>query len=219
VPAGHLTSATAEVGDRASGFVFLGLAAVLGTWWWSRNRSRRTTIGLAVAVTVTFLGSVVLGSGPASGQLPGPYQVSADARSVDADNIAAAQWEATGLPDDSVVYGDRVSGLLAAADGDQKTVLHVSTGIDASRLLLAPTFTSVDVDLIKKAKLSYLIVDERLSTGLPHQQFYIESGEYGGQGRTTPVSAAALAKFAAVPGVTRVYDNGGIVIYDVRGLR
>jgi hypothetical protein len=145
--------------------------------------------------------------------------VSADARSVDADNIAAADWEAKGLPRDSVVYGDRVSGLLAAADGGQKTVLHVSTGIDASQLLLAPTFTSIDVALIKKAKLDYLIVDERLSTGLPHQQFYIESGEYGGQDRTTPVSAAALTKFAAVPGVTRVYDNGSLVIYDVRGLR
>lgn len=219
VPAGHLTSATAEVGDRASGFVFIGLAAALGTWWWARRRRPRAAVAFALAVTVTFLGSVVLGSGPASGQLPGPYQVSADARSVDADNIAAATWEATGLPAGSVVYGDRTSGLLAAADGGQTTVLHVSTGIDASRLLLAPTFTSVDVALIKKAKLDYLIVDERLSSGLPHQQYYIESGEYGGHHRTTPVSAAALAKFAAVPGVSRVYDNGSIVIYDVRGLR
>jgi O-antigen/teichoic acid export membrane protein len=219
VPGGHLTSATAEVGDRASGFVFVGLAAALGTWWWARHRRRRTTIAFALAATVTFLGSIVLGSGPASGQLPGPYQVSADARSVDADNIAAAQWQATGLPDDSVVYGDRVSGLLAAADGGQRTVLHVSTDLDISQLLLAPTFTSIDVALITKAKLDYLIVDERLSTGLPHQQFYIESGEYGGQDRTKPVSAAALAKFAAVPGVTRVYDNGSLAIYDVRGLR
>jgi O-antigen/teichoic acid export membrane protein len=219
VPGGHLTSATAEVGDRASGFVFIGLAAAIGVWWWARTRRPRTVVALALATTVTFLGSVVLGSGPASGQLPGPYQVSADARSVDADNVAAATWQATGLPRDSVVYGDRVSGLLAAADGGQQTVLHVSTGLDVSRLLLAPTFTRDDVALIKQAKLSYLIVDERLSTGLPHQQFYIESGEYGGQGRRTPVTPGALTKFEAVPGVTRVYDNGSIVIYDVRGLR
>ncbi|GAA2749554.1 hypothetical protein [Amnibacterium kyonggiense] len=219
VPGGHLTSATAEVGDRASGFVFVGLAAALGTWWWLRERRRRTTVAFGAAITVTFLGSVVLGSGPASGQLPGPYQVSADARSVDSANIAAAEWEAVGLPADSVVYGDRVSGLLAAADGGQRTVLHVSTGLDVSRLLLAPTFTTEDIALIKKADLEYLIVDERLSTGLPHQQFYIESGEYGGDDRRVPVSAAALAKFAAVPGVTRVYDNGSLVIYDLRGLR
>lgn len=219
VPGGHLTSATAEVGDRASGFVFIGLAAALGTWWWARRRRRSTAVAFGLATTVVFLGSVVLGSGPASGQLPGPYQVSADARSVDADNVAAAQWQATGLPADSVVYGDRVSGLLAAAEGGQRTVLHVSTNLDISRLLLAPTVTADDVDLIRSAGLDYLIVDERQSTGLPHQQFYIESGEYGGQDRTEPVSAAALAKFQAVPGVTRVYDNGSIVIYDVRGLR
>ena len=220
MPAGHLTSATAEVGDRASGFVFIGLAAVLGTWWWTRRRRPRTTAAFALAVTVTFLGSVVLGSGPASGQLPGPYQVSADARSVDADNIAAATWEATGLPKDSVVYGDRTSGLLAAADGGQQTVLHVSTNLDVSQLLLAPTFTSVDV-----------APDREGQAGLPHRRRAAllagcrtssstsRAASTAGRTGPTPVSAAALAKFAAVPGVTRVYDNGSIEIYDVRGLR
>ncbi|WP_375387381.1 hypothetical protein [uncultured Amnibacterium sp.] len=219
VPGGHLTSATAEVGDRASGFVFVGLAAVLGTWWWAKERRRRTTVAFGLAATATFLGGVVLGSGPASSQLPGPYQVSADARSVDADNVAAATWEATGLPDGSVVFADRTASLLAAADGEQDAVLHVATGLNLSPLLLAPTFTTEDVALIERSRLDYLIVDQRLSTSLPHQQVYIESGEYGEVGRTAPVSAAALAKFAAVPGVTRVYDNGSIVIYDVRGLR
>lgn len=219
VPAGHLTSATAEVGDRAAGFVFLGTAAVLGTWWWQRRRSRRIQLAFALGVTVLFLGDVVLGAGPTAGQLPGSYEISADARSVDADNLAAAAWENDALDPDSVVYADRTSGLLAAAIGGQDTVLHVSTGIDASRLLLAPTVSDADLALIRSTDLDYLIVDTRLSTGLPHQQFYIESGEYGGDGRTAPVSREALDKFAAVPGVDRVYDNGSLVIYDVRKLR
>lgn len=218
IPAGHLTAATAEVGDRASGFVFVGIAAVLG-WWLIRSRWKlRSLLAFTAAAVVLFLGNIVLGAGPTSGQLPGPYQISADARSVDAANTAAASWLVTGVPTDSVVYGDRTSGLLAAAIGGQSTVLHVSTGIDASRLLLDPNFTDKDVALIKQAHLAYLIVDTRLSTGLPHQAYYIESGEFGGDDRTGPVPAAALTKFATVPGVQRVYDNGALVIYDVRGL-
>jgi hypothetical protein len=219
IPASHLTSATAEVGDRASGFVFLGIAAVLGTWWWQRKRRRAAQIAFVLGLTVLFLGDVVLGAGPTAEQLPGTYEISADARSIDADNLSAASWLNEDVPRDSVVYADRTSGLLAAADGGQDTILHVSTNIDASRLLLAPTYTAADLQLIDETKLDYLIVDTRLSGGLPHQQVYIESGEYGEAGRTEPVSAAALDKFNAVKGVERVYDNGSLVIYNVEGLR
>ena len=219
IPGGHLTRATAEVGDRAAGFVFVGLAAVIGTWWWQRRRSALARAAVGTAITVAFLGNVVLGAGPASGQLPGPYQISADPRSMDADNLAAAGWLATGVPHDSTVYGDRTSGGLAAAYGHQRTVLHVSTGLDLSRLLLAPTFGAADRALIERSRLAYVIVDRRLSTGLPHQEFYIESGEFGGDDRTGPVTSGALAKLGSVPGVQRVYDNGTLAVYDVRSLR
>jgi hypothetical protein len=219
IPAGHLTQATAEVGDRAAGFIFIGTAVVIGTWWWKRSRSGLLEVAFGAGLTVLFLGNIVLGAGPTAEQLPGPYEISADARSIDGDNLAAAYWENSTLPHDSVVYADRTAGLLASAIGGQETVLHVSTNIDASRLLLAPTVTSADIALIRKTKLDYLIVDRRLSTGLPHQQVYIENGEYGQQGRTKPVTRQALNKFAAVKGVDRIYDNGSIVIYDVRGLR
>ena len=219
IPGGHLTRATAEVGDRAAGFVFVGIAVVLGAWWWRKQRRRLATTLFVAACTITFLGDIVLGAGPTSGQLPGTYQVSADSRSVDADNLAAAEWLTVGVPRDSIVYGDRVSGALASAYGGQQNVMHVSTGIDASRLLLAPTYTSEDRALIRRADLDYLLVDQRLSGGLPHQQVYIESGEYDGQNRRKPVSAAALEKFRSVPDAERVYDNGSVAIYDVRGLR
>lgn len=219
IPAGHLTRATSEVGDRAAGFVFVGLA--IGTGWWLGRRivTLRGALLVTLIASVAYLGNIVLGAGPTSGQLPGPYLISADARSVDADNRAAAQWLATGIPAGSRVYADRVSGLLAAAEGGQNTVRHVSTGIDASRLLLEPALTADDLALIRRADLSYLIVDRRLAGGLPQQQVYIENGEYGQNDRTTPVPAAALTKFESVPGVQRIYDNGAIAVYDLRELR
>jgi hypothetical protein len=219
IPGSHLTQATAEAGDRAAGFVYIGLGAVVG-WWLCRRRLRPWQLGTVTALlVVAFLGGVVLGAGPTARQLPGPYLVSADARSIDADNLAAARWLAEFVPPDSRVFADRIGGLLASADGRQFTVRHLSTRIDASRLLLDPAFTDQDVALIREAQIDYLVVDLRISQSLPTLGVYIETGEYEGRDRTTPVPAAALEKFAAVPGVDRIYDSGTVQIYDVRRLR
>lgn len=218
VPGGHVARATAEVGDRAAGFVFLGVGLVVAAWFVLRPATRRRAAVFAAAATFTFLGGVVLGSGTVASQLPGPFLVSADARSIDADNIAAADWMSTALPPGSRVYADRVTGLLAAADGGQYTVRHISTGIDASRLILDPDFTEKDVQLIREAGIRYVIADRRDANGLPNQGVYVESGEFGSEGRTTPVPAAALDKFDDVPGVDRIYDNGSISVYDVSEL-
>ena len=218
IPVSHLTVATAEVGDRSAGFVFLGVAFVVGWWMWQRPMRRGRAWALGLGASVVFIGSVVLGAGSIASQLPGPYRVADDARSIDSDNLAAADWMARNLPDDSVVYGDRVGGLLAAAYGDQFVVRHVSTRIDASRLLLDPEFGPADVALVREAGIRYLIADRRNANGLPNQDVYIESGEFGEDGRTAPVPAAALRKFSSVAGVDAIYDNGSIVIYDLGAL-
>ncbi|WP_295695014.1 hypothetical protein [Lapillicoccus sp.] len=218
IPGGHLTVSTAEVGDRSAGFVFLGVAFVVAWWVWQHRMTWWKTTVLAAGATVIFIGSVVLGAGSITQQLPGPFRVSDDARSIDADNLAAAGWMAAHLPPESITYADRVGGLLAAADGGQYSVTHIGTGVDASRLLLDPDFGAKDVEVIKAAHIRYLIADRRDAFGLPNQGVYIESGEFGGDNRTTPVPAAALRKFSTVPGVDVLYDNGSIVIYDLGAL-
>lgn len=218
-PLSHVARATAEVGDRSTGFTYLGVALLVGLWLAGLRSERRVRVGATVAWTATFIGAVVLGAGPLVRQVPGPYEVSADARSVDAANLEAARWEAENLPRKSTVYADRTGGLLAGAIGGMQTVRHVSSRIDASRLLLDPAFTDADVRIIAETGIRYLIVDRRLSSGLPNTGVYIESGEFGQDGRRAPVPSAALTKFDRVPGARRIYDNGAIAIYDVRSVR
>ena len=221
IPIGHVTPGTGEVTDRASGFLFFGVGVVvaLGPAFRSRFAMRAYAVpALSALLAVVFVGGVVLGAGATVAQLPGPFLVSADARSIDAANLAAAHWERTHLPKDSRVYADRDAGLLAAAIGGLHTVTHVGDDVDASRILLAPTFTAADRELIRKADIDYVIVDLRDSTNLPNEQVYVESGEYGGENRTRPVSAQALGKLGGVPGVSRIYSDGPLVIYDVRAL-
>jgi hypothetical protein len=219
VPAGHLTSATSEVADRAAGFLFLGVA--LGLALYVRGHRRWLTRGrlvLALAgLLLVFVGQIVLGTGAPWGETPGPYLVSADARSIDRDNIAAAQWSAEHLASGSRVLADRDSGLLAGAVGGLHPITHIGTGVNASAILLAPGWTAQDAALVRRLQIEYVIVDQRDATGLPRMGVYYESGEYD-QNRIKPVSLAALTKLASVPGVQRVYDNGAIVIYDMRAL-
>lgn len=218
IPLGHVTPGTAEVTDRASGFLFLGVGVVvaLGPGLTNQLRSRVLIPALTLALTIVFVGGVVLGAGATVAQLPGPYLVSADSRSIDGPNLAAARWERAHLPQGTRVYADRDSGLLAASIGGMYVVTHVADGIDASQVLLAPTFTAVDRQLIRRAGIEYVIVDQRDSRSLPNEQVYIESGEYGSTDRTKPVTRRALHKLAHVRGVTRVYSNGALAIYDVR---
>ncbi len=216
IPAGHVTVTTAEVTDRSAGFLFLGVGLVLALWF--AGRRRVPVLVLVPVIGVLFVGGGVLGAGTTTSQLPGNYLVSADARSIDAQNLAAADWLAARVPEGSRVFADRVGGLLAAADGGQHTVTHIGDNVDASRILLAPTFTEADRQAVVQAQISYVIVDRRDATGLPNEQFYIESGEYGGDNRTEPVAADALDKLTQVPGVRRIYDNGALAIYDVRVL-
>ena len=219
IPGGHLTVSTAEVGDRSAGFVFIGVAFVVAWWIWQRRGSWWRTGLLATGASVVFIGSIVLGAGSISSQLPGPFRVSDDARSIDPDNLAAANWMAQNLTPGNVVYADRIGGLLAAADGNQFTVTHIGLGIDASRLLLDPEFTPKDVALIRSANIHYLVADRRDAFGLPNQGVYIESGEFGGENRTSPPPVSALRKFSSVPGVDAIYDNGSVVIYDLSGIK
>ncbi len=247
-PLGHLTRATSEVGDRAAGFSFVGVCDVVA-WWLLRRRAHaagpaedgvvelgpasdpaagaRTSFGMggvaalltAGVVGMVLVGSVIFGAGPLAGQLPGPFRVSADARSVDPYNRAAAAWLDDNVPEGTRVYADRVGGLLTAAEGGTYTVRHISTSIDASRLLLDPDFTDQDVALIRRARIDYVIADRRDANGLPNQDVYVENGEFGGEERRDPVPLAALTKLDGVEGVDRVYDNGALAVYDVRGLR
>ena len=245
VPAGHLSQATGEAADRSAGFAFVGLAFIVACWWYSPRVERaylaarrhladlprryRPAVGrriprivglLVLALTVSFAGGVVDGSGPVWEYGPGPYLVSADNRSVDPLAMQAATWEGQHLPEGSNVYTDRVNGLLAQTYGELAPIARNSNGLQQgaiSQLLLAPA-TVYDQELACIAGVQYLIADQRLHSSLPHVGVYIVSGEYLDGTRTAPPPISAFTAFDTTPGAARIFDNGAIRIYDLKGL-
>jgi hypothetical protein len=224
IPASHLTVSSAEVGDRSSGFIFVGVAFAIGTWLAAWRTDLRFRIVAFAGVVVLLTGAAILGAGPRWHQVPGPYLVAADNRAVDANGLAMARWMRTYLPPENRVMVDRVNGLLTATYGHQHVFRHLADRIDmgtTSTLLLRGPQGDYDKELIKRANLDYVVADRRLATGLPRFGVYIETGEtgtIGNQTQTVP-PPEAFTKFDNVRGAERIYDNGTIALYDVRSLK
>ncbi len=110
----RLTQAGTETSQRASEFVFVGLAFVTGLLIVEAagpdNPLRRTVrnLGIAVVATVVFLGGFIVGESPITRQ-PGPFLVAAESRSVSPQVLAAAEFADEHLPPRSRVLVDRVN--------------------------------------------------------------------------------------------------------------
>ncbi len=218
-PLGHLAQSTGEIADRSTTFAFIGIAFVVGWWLWQRSMSRRTALVAVALATVTFLGGVMLGSGPLAQQVPGRHWVGADSRSIDRKNVATIDWMNAHLPLGTNVFGNRVNMLMASGYGGFEAVTQIGTGVDASELLLNPAVTAEDFKLIRTVPVNFLISDLRDATALPTLGFYVVNEEWGQEIRRTPVSRSALRKFDAVSGASRIYTNGDVTVYELQGVR
>lgn len=212
----------AELSGRTSPFLFLGIAFVLAlvaTGAGGRQLSHAPRYLLFVPlVTVLFTGGVIVGRGPSALALPGPYVVAGDSRSIEPQSIAAARWAKIYLGPNNRMAADRTNSLLMGSYGDQFLVNGLTGRINVSSVFFSRTFGPEDVALLRRGNVRYLVVDRRLSTGLPQFGVYFEPGEPGEGKHTKPIDPAALAKFDSLAGVDRIFDSGDIVIYDVGGI-
>ncbi|HEU4783248.1 MAG TPA: hypothetical protein VFS83_07910, partial [Ktedonobacterales bacterium] len=218
----RLSQAGIEVADRATEFVFLGLATVLAIGMTQVKPdilNRRVAIwALSILTTVLFIGGIVAGSGPDWERFPGPFLVSADARSLTQEGISAGQWADVHLGPGHRVATDRVNSLLMATYGRQRVITSLDDNIDPSPLFTSLTFDDTDLSILRDTQIQYLVADMRLSTGLPRRGFYFSEIEPNAFNYTAPMSKAALTKFDDLPNVNRVFDSGDIVIYDTGAL-
>jgi hypothetical protein len=225
IPASHLTVTSAEVGDRSSSFIYVGVAFAIAGWLALLPVTRIVRSGAFAMLTIMYVGGVILGGGPPWLKVPGPYLVAGDNRGVDANGMAAAYWMHTYMTPDNRIMVDRVNGLLDATYGRQHVFRHLGDKLDmgtTSTLLLNGPQGDYDKELVRYADLDYLVADRRLAAGLPRFGVYIEAGEAGTRGtevRRDPPPLEAFTKFDYIEPTERIYDNGAIAVYDVRSLK
>jgi hypothetical protein len=218
----RLTVSGADLTNRLSAFLFIPIAMVLAMFIKQffpvgiLSVCRRMFV--AGLMTFIFLGGIILGAGTHFALLPGPYQVNADARSIEPEGLEAAKWAAAHLPVGGQVATDRINQILMGTYGKQEIATNIADKIDLSPVFLASQFGSRELMLLRRAHVRYLVVDLRLSQALPLVGFYYEQSEEHAFAHTVTVSATALSKFHYLPGVGRIFDSGDVIIYDVEGV-
>jgi hypothetical protein len=169
-------------------------------------------------VTVIFLGGIVLGEGQIWRHTPGPYLVGADARSITAEGIAAAEWARVRLGTNHRIATDRTDTLLMGTYGSQQVLTVQNDQLDVSYVFLDSFPDSRVRRILTRGRIGYLVVDERLATNLPRVGSYFDPSEHLANQYTSPIDQSSLDKFDEFPTVSRLFDSGDIVIYNVKGL-
>ncbi|MEI6045670.1 MAG: hypothetical protein WCS37_15090 [Chloroflexota bacterium] len=170
------------------------------------------------SLLLCYVGGVILGNGPGNKyRLPGPYLVSADNRSIEAKGISAAKWTYQAFGPDNRFAADRINRLLLATYGRQHPVTQLGDTVEVSPLYFSLEFGNYQKELIRQGKIRYLLVDRRFALGLPGVGIYFETSEANANHHQTPIPLEALTKFDQLAGVSRLFDNGDIIIYDFSG--
>ncbi len=215
----RLTQDGTESSNRSSAFVFLGLGVAIGialAAWVSEqpaDRRRATAIraGAVGALAIVFVAGPLIGWPPYA-RLPGNYEVSASARSVETEGVETARWAKSHLPDQSTMLADATNKGLMVAYGHQDPKGGYYDGTPIGALFFGPEFNRRQAEIVRGDRLTYLVIDSRLAEALPRTGRYFDSGNpYGKQ---KPPSPEALAKFEHVPSLDKIYSSDHIAIYD-----
>jgi hypothetical protein len=204
-----------ETANRASEFLYLGVALAIATvvaLLSERAEGRRVIwLGaLSLGAFVLFAGGSVLGW-PSSTRLPPPLQVKAGETVIKAPGWTAAEWASMHLPADSGFVADDASGRVLAILGFRNVLSGRQDG--ATALLAENTLPPWQREILEKRRLGYVVVADRrpwnISNGTGY--FFTRPGE-----DTSLVSPQIRSKFERLPGTSRVYDSGQLVIDDIR---
>ena len=201
----------AELSGRAATFYYVPVAMLVSLGIADAIRHKPGVAAAArwsVVVVVVFLSGIAGGWPPHWGRLPGPYLVSAFERSVDSQALNASTWALATLGPGNRWSGDRNMTTLLGTVGAQDPV-HPGAALFYES---APSPSSQE--LVKTNAIRFLAVDTRLSGSVPLSGSYFDNDPYSND-LTEPISALKLMKFDQVEGISRLYDNGDVRLYDL----
>jgi hypothetical protein len=198
-----------ETGNRASEFLFIGLAfvAAYGGLRLVRpgRRLRERRVAFVTSIGVIVIGGAIAGW-PWDAQLAQPTRITAEGADIESEPVALARW-----------IGDYLPGQkFAAADADARMILapggaRAKTGdaLAIKTILPETSLSDWELPLLRDHHVGYIVADRRkVATDAVRGPFFdVPESE---EGRLLPIEA--VHKFAEVP-LGRTYDSGNIVVY------
>jgi hypothetical protein len=186
------------------------------TWVTSHKHSRqrvllrRTPIIGTAVIALIAIGGICGGYPNFYSRLPGPFLVSAFERSVDDHNLDASAWMAATLTPNNGIASDYYTGQMVAALGHQENKKGIAD------IFLSRHYTNADRLVVRRYKVTYIVVDKRITEQLPTAGYYFAADPYTGF-YSAPLPTAFIDKFNSVPGVSLIFNDGTLSIYALQG--
>lgn len=209
----RLAPAAWETGNRASEFLFIGLAFVIASAGFHRWRPGSSRLLGRLLLSAGF--GVLLVGGAISGwpwdmQLAQPLRVAANGGNIVSPPLAVAEWAA----------GEVRGGRFAAPTADANMLMtpggkQVAAGPspDVEDILTDPNMASWQLPLLRENGLRYVVVDRREISADGIRGYYFMRNNVD----EPLLPLGVVTKFQRVPGAARIYSNGVITVYDLKG--
>jgi len=200
-----VTADGSELAGRLLTFVYIPVGYTVAVALTARPLTAFRRAAAAAGVVILVTGGISMGWPPWWERLPGSYVVDGFESGINGESVAAANWAATTLPPGQRVAADYINNLLLGTIGGQNPVVGMSV------LFCDGSWTLTDAVTARLQAISYLVVDLRTSMyRAPDGSMFEDDGAC-----PAPIPRADLAKFDSVPGMTRVYDSGNIIVYSL----
>lgn len=207
----RLSPAAWETGNRASQFLYIGLAFVLGCVGLERWRPREAPwLGRALAtgaLAVLLVGGAIAGW-PWDSQLSGPARVESQAGpTISSPPVAMAEWAKENGPDGNYA-AQTVDSRLLLEPGDKAVFSDFIANIVET--ISEPVLFPYQIALLREQHIRYIVVDLREVASDGTRGYYFSEP---GSRRNVWVPLSTATKFEKIPGLTRLYDSGSIIVY------
>jgi hypothetical protein len=208
----RLTPPAWETGNRASEFLFIGLAFILAgaalaaLRRWADWRGARPLIAGSIALVV--VGGAISGW-PWDAQLSQPMRVAADGRTIVSPPLGMAEWADERIRDGRFAAGIADAGLLLSPGNK---VAIAGTNPDIEDIIDGESLEGWELPLLRENNLRYLVADRRaVNDDTLRGYFFARPGSPTAEREPKSV----IAKFNDVPGAARIYTNGSITVFDL----
>lgn len=212
----RLTPAGWETSNRASEFLFVGIAFVLAVGivqcWFSRRCSWIDRWVLAGCVVILIFGGFIAGW-PPKARLPRPYVVAAGTQVIEPQGVSTSKWMLAFLGRDNRVAVDASNAKLIGAYGEQHPFTSRKYGIQA--MFFSDNIGRTERDIIRKTGVRYVVVDRRHISWDHMVGYYFDHVTDGANAEFEWVEPAVYEKFDSHENVGKIFDSGNIFIYDV----
>ncbi len=214
----RLTGAGWETANRASAYLFLGLALVLSMAavqvWLAKAPGRAGKLLLAAYVGIVFAGGVIAGW-PGQQLLAKPYVVEARGRTILPEGEAAAAFVRDELPP-GVFGADEANGRLLLA----RTQRYVLAGRYPfiRDIVTKPEYDRWQLQALHDYQMKYVVVDRRLSSWDNMLGYFFTPAPPSSERTAEWLAPEQYMKYDKEPAADRLFDSGNIVIYDIGAL-